>query len=291
MRRFEDYNPIVVFSYYILVAGITMFVMNPVILGLSIMGAVLLACTKGGQRLKTHLELLGFLLLLALINPLFQHTGSTVLFLLNDNPVTLEACVYGLAAATMIVAVIYWFRCFSEDLTSDKLLYLFGGLSPRLALLFSMTLRYIPLFSKQAKRVNQAQRATGLYKEDNSIDELRGRSRVFSVMVTWALENGIITADSMEARGYGIGKRSSFSIFRFGKSDLGFLLLELLLSGLDIGLICTDAVDFDYYPVLSGLTFDFRAGITYITFGILVLLPTINNLLEGIRWKFLQSKI
>ena len=43
-------------------------------------------------------------------------------------------------------------------------------------------------------------------------------------------KNGIITANSMAARGYGIGKRSSFTYFRWHTGDLILLLTSLLLS-------------------------------------------------------------
>ena len=104
----------------------------------------------------------------------------------------------------MIVSVLYWFRTLTHIMTSDKLLYLFGSVSPKLALILSMTLRYIPLFRSQIRKTQQAQKALGLYKEDSIPDNIRGGIRIFSVMVSWALENGVITADSMTARGYGL---------------------------------------------------------------------------------------
>ena len=96
--------------------------------------------------------------------------------------------------------------------------------------LLSMTLRYIPLFRGQVRKTQQAQKALGLYKEDSIPDSIRGGIRIFSVMVSWALENGVITADSMTARGYGTKRRSHFSVFRFRREDALLLGTSLVLA-------------------------------------------------------------
>ena len=67
-----------------------------------------------------------------------------------------------------------------------------------------MTLRFIPKFKAQMDAVVDAQRNIG---RDISQGSLWHRTKiaitVLSIMVTWALENAIETADSMKSRGYG----------------------------------------------------------------------------------------
>jgi energy-coupling factor transport system permease protein len=41
-----------------------------------------------------------------------------------------------------------------------------------------------------------------------------------SILLSWSMEEGLDTADSMKARGYGITRRSSFSIYRFTRRDV-----------------------------------------------------------------------
>lgn len=292
MRAFEDFNPIAVFIYFACTTGITMFCMNPVVLALSLFGAVLLYIIRNGARhWKTHIASLGIFAVMALVNPLFSHNGVTVLFVMGNNPVTLEAFIYGVAASSMIISVVYWFRSFSQIMTSDKLLYLFGSVSPKFALLVSMALRYVPLFGKQAKKVNQAQSALGLYKEDNIIDRGKGSIRVFSVMTTWALENGIITADSMAARGYGTGKRTHFSIFRLRAADICLVVLSICLFAVVCVFVGMGAFDFNYYPALESISFAPEALAGYIAYGILILIPAFIELEEKVKWKYLESKI
>ena len=290
MRRFADHNPVALTLYYLCAAGVTMFTMEPVILVISILGALAsLAVVGEFARWKMHLYTLLLFAGMAVINPLVSHNGMTVLLVINHNPITLEALVYGIATGGMIVTVMYWFRGFTAVMTSDKLLYIFGGLSPRLALMLSMALRYVPLFGRQVQSVSRSQQALGLYKEDNLIDRLRGGLRIFSVMVTWTLENGIITADSMTARGYGIGRRSRFTIFRWTRQDVLLLILTLLLTAATLLGLSSRTVA--YYPAITASPVTGQVLMGYVAYGVLCMLPAIITGKEALQWRILRSKI
>lgn len=292
MRSFGNYNPIAVAIYIFAVSGITMFCMNPILLSASLIGALLLFLVRNGRKqIGSHFAILALFVIMALINPLFNHNGVTVLFMLNDSRITLEALIYGAVASGMVIAVLYWFRTFTQIMTSDKLLYLFGKLSPKLALILSMGLRYVPLFKRQSKKINGTQTALGLYKDDNIIDRTRGGLRVFSVMLTWALENGIVTADSMTARGYGIGKRSHFSIFRFRRSDVLLLITSLILTALTCISLGVGSLDVTYYPSFVFAETTLFTYVGYISYALLVLIPILIETEEKIKWKYLKSKI
>lgn len=290
MQTFDNYNPVVVSVYFLVSAGIAMFCMNPVILTLSLFGALILYFIRNGRRnMRIHLFTLVLFLIMAFINPLVSHNGVTVLFVMNDNPVTLEAFIYGVVAAVMIVSVFYWFSSFSQLMTSDKLLYIFGALSPKLALILSMSLRYVPLFAAQYKKVKQTQRVLGLYKDDNIADSFRGSLRVFSIMLTWALENGIITADSMTARGYGVGRRSQFSLFLFRREDICLLILSIGLAAVTLWGIYK--LEFVYYPAIAVPEMTPAGCAGYLAYASLVLLPAVIEVKEALKWKYLRSKI
>jgi ABC-type cobalt transport system, permease component CbiQ and related transporters len=262
------------------------------VLAISLCGAATLyALRSGGGRAREWLFYVLLFLFMALVNPIFYHNGVTVLFVVDDNPVTLEALVYGVAASAMIIAVLLWFRSFSQIMTSDRLLYLFGTASPKLALLLSMALRYIPLFGAQSKHVGDTQKALGLYKEDNIVDDIRGGARVFSVMVGWALENGIITADSMSARGYGLGKRSFFALYRFRRADAVLMALTMAFFIITIVGVVTGALSFNFYPKISSPPTSPWSAAAYISYAALAFIPAIIEAGEGLKWKYLQSKI
>ncbi len=290
MRIFSDSNPVAAALYFLAVTGIAMFSSNPVISAISLVGAVALFILQSdGKKLSVHLFSVVLFAVTALVNPLVSHNGATVLFVVNDSPITLEALIYGICNAVMVVAVLYWFRSFSLIMTADKLLYLFGALSPKLALTLSMALRFVPLFGTQIKKVHASQKALGLYKDDNIVDSFKGGMRIFSIMVTWALENGIVTADSMTARGYGTGKRSNFSLFRFRTEDIILLCSVLVLSAVTLyGII---GAKFSFYPYLSAPETSIKTVAGYVSYGLMILLPVIIGVKEELKWKYLKSKI
>lgn len=290
MKGFESFNPIAVAVWFLCAAGIAMFSMNPIILTASFSGAVLfLLINRKNNGASFHLFALLLFIIMAIVNPVFNHNGGTVLFIMNDLPVTLEALIYGIFAALMIVSVIYHFRNFSDIMTEDKLLYIFGGLSPGLSLVLSMALRYIPLMSRQIKKTENTQRALGLYKEDNIIDKIKGRLLIFGIIVTWSLENGIITADSMTARGYGTGKRSRYALFRWRKGDVLLVALAAVLFLLTI--FCLQGTVCEYYPFFRLSELTVKNLTAYISYGILLFIPIFIEIKEAIKWKCLKSKI
>ena len=290
MRSFSDFNPIAVTVWFFSVTGIAMFSSYPLIMLMSLLGGAAFFILRNGlSHGKEHLFFWVLFLILALANPLISHNGKTVLFVMNHNPVTLEAVLYGLNSAAMIVGVLYWFRSFTQIMTSEKLLYVTGALSPKLSLILSMALRFVPLFSRQSAKINSAQKAMGLYKDDNIIDDIKGRSRVFSILVTWALENGIITADSMEARGFGTHRRTQLRRFRLRAADIALLTASLVLLGITAA--GSGSLDFSFYPSISAEASDKLGKAGLIAYGALIMLPIIIETEVSLRWKLLRSGI
>lgn len=292
MRSFENYNPIALALYFLLMSSVIMFSQNPVLLLIGFFGAMSYFLVRNKENtLKTHLFYFIIFLVLTLINPLTSHKGKTVLFFVNDSPITLEAIIFGAVSAGMIVTVLYLFKIFSSIMTRDKLLYVFGKLSPKVALILSMGIRYIALFKERAKKITDSQRALGLYKDDNVLDRIKCDLRVFSILITWALENGIITANSMEARGYGKTRRTHYSLFKFRVADVMLLSVTLLCSAFTLTFIFLGKLDFVFYPAIKLAPMNIFSISAYISYGILSFLPTFNEIGEKLRWSYLQSKI
>lgn len=292
---FSSYHPLINFLFFGLVLVFSMCFMRPVCLMISLGCAVAYALRLNGKKgLRFSLKyMLPMLLLAAVINPAFNHQGVTILtYLPSGNPLTLESILYGIAAAAMLVAVLEWFTCYTAVMTSDKFVYLFGRIIPALSLVLSMALRFVPMFSAQGKVVREAQRCMGRdMSEGNLWQRLRRGITVFSILVTWALENAIETADSMRSRGYGLPGRSAFSIYRFDRRDrqallwLGFCGVYII-SGWIAG-----AFRFDYYPLVYGApqtAFTLTFPLVYLA---LCLTPIIFDVAEDRTWKRLRSEI
>ena len=105
---FSALHPALTFCYFAAVLLLTMLVLHPVFLALSLLGALgYCAVLRGWRSLGRTLGwLVPFLVLMAALNALLNHAGVTMLFYLpNGNPVTREALCYGAAAAAMFAAV------------------------------------------------------------------------------------------------------------------------------------------------------------------------------------------
>ncbi|MBR5732415.1 MAG: energy-coupling factor transporter transmembrane protein EcfT [Lachnospiraceae bacterium] len=292
MKAFNSYNPIVLFVYFLTVTVISMFAFNPVMIAIALVSGLLSTLTLAREGCGRFFIYAVFIFIVtSAANPVFSHNGVTVLFVMNDNPVTLEAVLYGVAMGTLICAILMLMRIFTKIMTGDKMLYIMGSASPKLALIVSMTFRFIPLFHKQAVKTERTQRALGRYTEENAIDTIRMKLKIFSMMTTWGLENGIVTADSMSARGYGTGRRTSFSVYRFRKTDAFLLAVLAVFAGTIAFLIATDAVKFSYYPKMSWIAHTPAAIVCYVLYGLMCLLPVINELEEKIKWRYLESRI
>ena len=293
MKAFDGYHPTVLLVYFCSVLLVAMFVTNPIIQLSALLGGILFCGMLLGRRaLPGNVAFyLSMFVLVAITNPLFSHNGVTPLFFLNGNPVTLEAFVYGAAIGVTVIGVMLWCRSLGEIMTSDKLLWLFGRVLPKFSLILSMALRFIPLFRRQLRRVSRAQRAMGLYSSRGYVDRLRGALRVFTAMVAWSLENSVETAASMRARGYGIKGRTSFSLFRFYRSDCAVLACSAALLILSLVGVGTGECAFYFYPRISPLPHTPLAIVSYIAFAALSLLPFIIEVKEALVWKYCISRI
>lgn len=279
MRAFSEHNPIAIFVHFMLTIIIAMFIQNPIILLLALFGSILYyAVTFRKISAKTLIFWILLFLLISLINPIFSHKGETVLLFINGKAITLEALFYGINNGIMILAVMIWFIVFSEIMTSDKVMYIFGKFSPRLALLVSMSLRYIPLYRQRASIINNAQKTMGLYKESNIVDNVKGGMRVTSSLITWSLETSVDTADSFAARGGELKHRSSFSLFKFRKNDVALIIISIVLFSAVISAQAIGVLSVDYYAsgdFFSKLSFEIIAIVAYSAYFILSLIPFI----------------
>lgn len=293
MKAFGNYHPFVLMAYFLSVLLIAMFVSNPILQMCALLGGIsfCLMLTRWNELLGNIGFYIPLFLMVAVTNPLFSHNGVTPLFFLNGNPVTLEAFIYGIAIAVMVVGVMMWCKCYSEIMTSDKFLYLFGKAIPKLSLILSMALRFIPMFKRQMHKVNRAQKAMGLYSSKGFVDKIRSAMRVFMAMISWSLENSMETSASMKARGYGIKGRTNFSIFRFYANDGVVLTVCVLLLGITIVGVAAGETVFHYYPRISELNGSLYAIIVYAAFGLLSFLPFIIEVKEALVWKYYISKI
>ena len=295
MNEFKTYHPIVNFTYFLFVIGFSCVFMHPIALFISLFSSFIYSVMiKGKKTIKKNLlYILPMTILMALVNPLFNHRGVTILYYLpSGNPMTLESVIYGILVAVMISSVICWFSCYNEIMTSDKFIYLFGKIIPSLSLVFSMTLRFVPRFTEQFKVIKNTQKCLGKDISSGSlIKRVRNLISILSIMITWALENSIDTADSMKSRGYGNPKRTSFSTYTFTKKNTISILLILILGIYVLIGGFMGGFDFSYFPSISMSNISLYSISCYIAYTLLCIYPITITVKEEIRWKYLIQKI
>ena len=293
--RFSHYHPLVNFLYFTLVIGFSMALNHPLAQGISLICAIVYAVqTEGKKAVLFCLKwCLPMVLLTAFINPAFSHEGITiVLYLPTGNPLTLESILYGISSGVLIATVMLWFLNFNRVITSDKFIYLFGRIIPAMSLVLSMTLRFIPKFKAQLQLVTDAQKSIGRDISEGTLwQRMKIAITVLSIMVTWALENAIETADSMKSRGYGLKGRTAFSIYRFDDRDklallyMGFCGLYLLAGSM------VSAFGFRYFPSIRYIGFNAVTLSFQFVYLSLCLMPVVLNGAEERKWKAIHSKM
>lgn len=283
---FSGLHPLVNLVYFALVLAFTMFLSHPAVLGLGLLLAALLAlhCAGWQKFLRQLAMVLPVMLFAAVINPLVSHQGVTVLFRLpSGNAFTLEALLYGVSAAVRLGTALLWFVGWNAVMTSDKFVYLFGRVIPSLALTISMGLRFVPRLLRRTREVAQAQKAL-LPEESGLLAKVRRAGRVVSIVITWALENALDTADAMKSRGYGLPKRSAFSLYRFTLRDGLCLALVLLLGGAVLAGQLSGGLDWWYYPSLGG-SHSSLTPLWSLAFGLLAAFPLLFDGMEALQWR------
>ena len=293
--RFAQYHPLVNFLYFTLVLVFSMVLRHPLAQGVSLLCACIYAVQAEGQRavlfcLKWCLPVF---LLTALFNPAFSHEGVTILlYLPTGNPLTLESILYGVSAGVLLVTVMVWFMNSSRVITSDKFIYLFGRVIPALSLVLSMTLRFIPKFKSQLAAVVEAQRSIGRdISQGSLLRRMKLAVSVLSIMITWALENAMDTADSMKGRGYGLPGRTAFSIYRLDDRDKSALAYLLLCAFCLVMGTAASAFSFRYYPGIRAGARTPLALSFQLVYAALCAMPILLNAFEERKWPSIHSKM
>lgn len=294
MKEFATYHPLVLLFYFVAVIFFTMFLNHPIFLFISLVSSIIfLIKTIGLAEFKSKLLFTSiFFIIVALANPIFVHKGATPLFFMNSNAFTLEALVYGIVFACLLISIIFWFNCFNKIIDSDKLIYLFSTFIPTIGLLISMILRFIPRFQNHLKKVIDINKiADNPYKSKSYLRRIKALFYTFSILVTWAFENSIETANTMKSRGYGLKNRTTFNLYKFELRDAILLTALLVLVIMNISFYYYLDLNFYYYPEIAEIKLNFLTMVAYLSYLLMLSLPILIEVREEYRWKSLISKI
>ena len=295
MDGFYKFHPLINLIYFLSVILFAMFLKHPAALIISLFASIFYAGILVGRKalFSSLLFVLPVMVFSAVLNPLFNHEGVTILtYLKSGNPLTMESIVYGIYASAVIADVIYWFICFNKIITTDKIVYLFGKIMPSLSILISVSVRFVPRFVRQFKDTINAQKCMGRDISKTGLkNKLKAATDVTSQMITHSLETAVETSDSMKSRGYGTFNRTSYSIFKFRKKDFVLLAAMLLFIVYTLVGIILKSMYFEYFPYVKSCNFTAYSVSVFASYLLLCATPLIINVWEAVRWKLLKSKI
>ena len=224
---FERCHPAVNFIYFVSVIAGMIFFQHPVFLLISFSCAFAYSVWRNkGKAVVFNLLMIPLIVAYALYYASYHHFGLTRITLNRiGNRMTLESLIYGGVVGMIITGVMIWFSCVYSVFTTDKVVYLFGKVSPRLSLFLAITLRMVPRIKKEAGKINRAQQGIG-----RGIDQgpwycrIRNGLRIFSMVLTWLIDSLTTCSESMQNRGSTLRGRTAFSIYRFDNRDRAYVI-------------------------------------------------------------------
>lgn len=274
--KFDSYHPTINLIYFASVITCTICFKQPVFLLVSFVCSFVYSVKLGGiKALIFNLVLIPLAAGYSLWYSYYNHFGITPLrqnFI--GNSITLEALVYGAVIGTVAASVLMWFSCVHKVFSTDKVIYLFGRISPKLSLFMAIILRTVPRVKARAKKINTAQKSIGRgSNQGNLFRRLLNVLRQMSILLTWSIENFVEVSDSMRCRGYGLKGRTAFSIYRFDNRDRSFVVCLFWCLSLILAAVLLDQVNIQYNPsiVLNRITP--MSSVFYLAYAFFCLLP------------------
>ena len=248
---FERCHPAVNLIYFAAVLVGTITFQHPVFLAVSFLCAFAYSVKRNGWKaLVFDLCLLPLVGVFALYYSSYTHFGMTVLSQnMVGNNMTLESLVFGAVLGVIGAGVCMWFSCVFSVFTTDKMVYLFGKLSPRLSLFLAISLRMIPRIKKEAGRINMAQQGIGRGVNQGDLwQRFRNCLRILSMLITWTIDSLTVASESMRSRGSSLRGRKAFSIYRFDNRDRAYVIGLFLCITLTMMAVLLKQTDMVYDP-------------------------------------------
>lgn len=158
--------------------------------------------------------------------------------------------------------------------TTDKVVYLFGKVSPRISLFLSILLRMVPRIRQQAKKLNTAQKGIGrAVNQGNIFARFRNALRIFSMLITWTIDMLTNASESMQSRGSTLRGRTAFSIYRFDNRDRSYVVGTFLCLTLTVMAVLLKQTNIFYDPRITMTPVTAMSCLFYAGYAVFCLMP------------------
>lgn len=286
--KFDSYHPMINAIYFIAAIFCIVQFDHPVFLAISFLSMFLFSVKLNGKRsLIFNLCLIPLIFAYAAWYSYYNHFGITNLRMnFIGNQITLEALVSGCVRGVMVAALIMTASCIFTVVSADKVVYLFGRVSPRLSLFLSIFLRFVPRVRQRAGRIELSRRGIGKgCRQGNIFQKLLHTLGFLSILITWTLEDFVESAASMKCRGYSLRGRTAFSIYRFDNRDRGFVLAIFACLTVTAVAVAFNQTTILYDPEIMMNRITPVSCIFYVAYALFLLLPVILQIIGERRFR------
>jgi energy-coupling factor transport system permease protein len=292
--RFDSYHPAINFIFFSAMLAMTVLFNHPVFLAISYFASFVYSVKLNGKRsFIFNFALMPLIAIWMAWYSYYTHFGVTILAInFAGNSITLESFIYGGVIGIMTASVLMWFSCIHTIISTDKIAYLFGKISPKFSLYFSILLRMIPKTKQYARKVSQAQYGIGMgIRQGNPLKRISNCFRIVSVMITWLIESLSASSESMRSRGYTLKGRTAYSIYRFDNRDRSFVTVIFWLIAVVLMGVLLDQTSILYNPeiVLNRITP--LSALFYAAYLVLCLLPMALQIVTEKRYEKLRRRV
>lgn len=224
---------------------------NPIYRALVALAAlnVLLTWLPRGRSVRPLFFMLLFAAgLAATVNVIAGHAGVDVIVRLPSDwplvggPITVESLAFGGALGLGLVAALLAVAPLSLVLEPHDVVDAMPAPLERTGIAVATSMNLVSGFGRTFAAVRDAQRMRGWKPRG-----LRSWNEVLVPVVLTAIEDSVLLAEAMEARGFGAGRRTSYAVTRWSRWDVAVTAAALGAVALFIGLRVAGA-EIDWYP-------------------------------------------
>ena len=241
------------------------------------------------------------IILMAVINPFFSASGSTVLYSFGHTQLYAESFAYGATSGLVLVSTLSWLECLFVVVSPLELLQRSSVRFPGLQLVLSLSVQLMPQLLSDLTTARQIQSANTAARRCDSVVQSHQESRVLSqsrllsaretiaqsaatinAVCMSALEKSISTFQSIVSRGWGMaGHRSRWSAEVLDAYDTVALLIFTFLSVIAAVSLYMLVQAWQFYPTMPA----FQLSFWYMGLVLFAVLPVVFVRLDAVLWE------
>lgn len=279
---FSKLHPSILIFYFLCQILLTALCFHPVTLLISFCAAFLYIgfCISYKRAFLWGVAAVIYIICFGLINPLINHQGETVLFYFMHREITLQSICFGVLTGVMLSSVCMWLYIMSKTLNSQKWAYLFKGGLPTITLMLFITARLLRRYAVKYKEIAEAR--MGMFPNEKPF---KRTFHTLETLLTFALENGVDTADAMTAKGYGLSKPTAYYSYPITIKDIVAALTLLSAFILTCYGIATGVCKMYFFP---GFFVETQNNAVFAAYLLLCIYPLITYFWSNIKWTLIK---